>query len=389
VFSASYYNQERVSAGDREISQFPVPNGSLAFRQQPRLERPLHVLRSARHADLHRPGSRLDLATNVGAGTLFYDPTNPTGGASTFHRFGLADRFNFAPYNLVLTPSERKAIFTSLRYNLSDDTSWYIKGLYNKRESKNQAAPEPIVLGPDNGTGTLSDRIVISRLNPFNPFGIDLDPNVNFYNLGRRPVEGGPRIFVQDVDTYYFGTGSKATSASWDRPWSWDLNFSKSESKAEQQFFNGYNLRRMQIALGDPAICAANPGCTPLNCSAAAGTITQPMLDWIRFTTKDSGKQELTTFSGNITGDLFEMPAGPLGFAAGAEYRDYSGSFTPDQARIAGESQDSAAGRDQGQLRREGDLRRGQHPDRGRRRVREEARPEPRRALLGLQHVRR
>src|SRR6185369_8711036 len=182
----------------------------------------------------------------------------------------------------------------------------------------------------------------------FNPFGIDLDPSFNFFNLGRRPVEGGPRIFVQDVDTYYFGTGLEGNINFMDRPWSLDVNFSKSESDAEQTFYNGFNLRRMQLALGDPAICAANPGCVPLNLfgglgANGQGTITQEMLDFVRFTTKDSSKQELTTFSGNVTGDLFELPAGPLGFASGVEYRKYAGSFTPDQARIAGESQDSAA----------------------------------------------
>jgi iron complex outermembrane receptor protein len=205
------------------------------------------------------------------------------------------------------------------------------------------------VLGPFNGTGTLSDRIVISALNPYNPFGIDLDPATNFGNYGRRPLEAGPRIFNQTVDTYYFNTGLEGSFGFGDRSYSWDVYYSKSESDAEQQFFNGFNLRRMQLALGDPAICAANPGCVPLdlwggvNADGTGGTLTPEMLNWVRFTTKDSGKQSLEVWSGNLTGDLFDMPAGPVGFAFGAEYRDYAGEFQPDAARIAGESQDSAA----------------------------------------------
>jgi iron complex outermembrane receptor protein len=67
------------------------------------------------------------------------------------------------------------------------------------------------------------------------------------------------------------------------------------------------------------------------------------MLAWVRYTTKDSSKQSLEVASGNITGDLFSLPAGPVGFAGGYEYRKYSGQYDPDQTRTVGESQDSAA----------------------------------------------
>jgi iron complex outermembrane receptor protein len=349
VFSASYYEQKRISAGDRSISRLPIPdeeNGP--FFGSSRNEGGRWTFCDPRISP--NCDDFLDITLNQPVpGTPVYNPNNPTSGTSTFHPFGGADRFNYAPYNLVLTPSERKSVFASIRYNITDNVTWSTKALYNKRESTNQAAPEPIVLGPVNGTGTLSDRIVISALNPYNPFGIDLDPAFNFGNYGRRPLEAGPRIFNQDVDTYYFNTGFEGTFGFGDRSYSWDVYYSKSESDAEQQFFNGFNLRRLQLGLGDPAICAQNPGCVPIdlwggvNRDGTNGSLTPEMLAWARFTTKDSGKQELDVWSGNVTGDLFDMPAGPVGFAVGAEYREYAGEFIPDQARIVGESQDSAA----------------------------------------------
>ena len=52
----------------------------------------------------------------------------------------------------------------------------HAKMLYNNRQSANQAAPEPIFVGPYAGTGGIADTIMISAANPYNPFGIDLIP---------------------------------------------------------------------------------------------------------------------------------------------------------------------------------------------------------------------
>ena len=76
-----------------------------------------------------------------------------------------------------------------------------LKALYNRRNSKNQAAPLPLFVGPDAGNGNLLDTISISATNPFNPFGVTLDAT-NYSFIGRRFVENGPRRYSQSVDTY-------------------------------------------------------------------------------------------------------------------------------------------------------------------------------------------
>ena len=118
-----------------------------------------------------------------------WNPADPASG--TYHDFTGADRFNYAPFNLLLTPSKRKSMFARVRFELTDSVSLYAKGLFNNRTSRNQAAPEPIFVGPCAGTGGLADTISISALNPFNPFGIDLDAASNFGFVTRRPIEVG------------------------------------------------------------------------------------------------------------------------------------------------------------------------------------------------------
>jgi iron complex outermembrane receptor protein len=67
------------------------------------------------------------------------------------------------------------------------------------------------------------------------------------------------------------------------------------------------------------------------------------MLDFVTFTQRDSSEQRLWDVSANVTGNLFELPGGPLGLAFGAEHRDQRGSFRPDPIVAAGEGSDISA----------------------------------------------
>merc|ERR1711976_860702 len=85
----------------------------------------------------------------------------------------------------------------------------------------------------------------------------------------------------------------------------------------------------------------SSDGCVPLNLFGGAtalyeGSITQEMLDYITFTAQDAAGTSLESYHANITGDLFELPAGYLAFAAGYEKRWQSGYDQPDALIAAG-----------------------------------------------------
>ncbi len=346
MFVASYYEQKDISSGSWEQSAFPQPNAGIGAGSsgipQGRFvfcdpSRPTGQAGSCASGDFY------DVTLNSGTTTPVWDPANPTGGATTYHAFGGADRFNYAPFNLLLTPTERKSLYTSMLYEVTDDVEVHIKALYNNRTSTNQAAPEPMFVGPSAGTGGLADTISISAANPFNPFGIDLDAGSNLAVVTRRPIEVGPRIFDQDVDTWYVNVGAEG-DLDFGRGYTWTVDLSTSENKADQTFQNGYNLAKMKLALGDPTVCAQVAGCTPLDLfGGQARPMTQEMIDYIRTTQIDSSEQTLDLITANITGDLFDIGDRAVAFAAGYEHRRYEGKFDPDPLRQTGESQDSFA----------------------------------------------
>ncbi len=68
----------------------------------------------------------------------------------------------------------------------------------------------------------------------------------------------------------------------------------------------------------------------PINIFGGPDGFTAEMADFASFTAQDTLYKKLYDYTANITGDLFELPAGPLGFAAGYEYRREFGSDQPD-----------------------------------------------------------
>lgn len=50
------------------------------------------------------------------------------------------------------------------------------------------------------------------------------------------------------------------------------------------------------------------------------------MLNFIAYTQIDTSENELKDVTANITGDIVDLPAGPLAFAVGIEHREQEGS---------------------------------------------------------------
>ncbi|WP_425603376.1 TonB-dependent receptor [Luteimonas endophytica] len=336
----SHVDQGVVYSRTREQSRFPVPGTGVAFGSSGtpngrfRFLDPSCPLVDHDNDPATPPINLCDITTPNG--TSFPDGVDYP---EDFIAFGPENLFNFSEYNLLMTPSERTGVFGQFRFDINPGLQWYAKALYNRRESTNQAAPEPIFLGPSAGTGNpLADEITISALNPYNPFGFDLVSGENLLLLTRRPVEGGPRVFEQEVDTTYFNTGLVGSFDVRDTIWFWDVNAAYSKNKAQQTNYGSYNIFNIALALGDPADCAAVTGCVPMNIFGGPGTLTPEMLAWIQPVVRDESENELTLVSANLSGDLFRMPgeAGYVAFAAGYEYRKYEGRYQPDPITVRG-----------------------------------------------------
>ena len=363
--SLSYVDQGSIDSADREISAFPTPGiGRCTGRCSGGTPQGRFAFFDPNTGFAH------DLALNTGVtGIPRYNPAeNGAQRTDDFHNFSTADRFNFQPFNYIMTPSQRFSVYAQGESKLAEPVTFYLKGLFNNRRSTNRAAPEPLFVGPEagNGVGNLLDVTPIDVTNPYNPFGFTLNTSTNTaaggtdYVLLRRPLEGGPRIFKQDVNTWYLGAGFRGDFQLANRDFFWDVNGVWSRNQADQITNGSYNALKIQNALGPAGRDAAGnlvcgvpngggivaspiPSCVPLNLfggqgANGEGSITQAMLNYIQPTLHDSSEQELKDFTANLTGTIVQLPAGGLDFAVGLEHRKQSGSYQPDAIYVAGES---------------------------------------------------
>jgi iron complex outermembrane receptor protein len=349
IVGASYLDQRTVFSRDREISAFVTPEVGRCT------DRCSGTTPQGRIKYI-RPGETTvnDVTLNDG---VLNDGVTKANVATDYHPFTNDDRFNFADYNLVETPSKRIGAFSSLTYKLLPNINLRGKASFLNRQSLNQAAPEPLAIGPDAGNGNRMDHIKIDANNEFNPFGYTLDSETNLRLITHRPEEAGPRRFEQDVNTFYMSGGLDGHFDVGSQRFTWDATAAYGLNRATQRRKNSFNSLKLEQGLG-PSYqtpdgvwhCGTptNPGdpsCTPINFfggqgPAGTGSLTPEMLAFATFTEHDVSEQTLFDSVANITGNLVKLPAGWLAAAAGVEYRQLSGYYEPDAIVAAGDGAD-------------------------------------------------
>ncbi|MEA3009916.1 MAG: iron complex outerrane recepter protein [Sphingomonadales bacterium] len=339
VVGGNWVKQDGISSADRQISLFPAPGATSCLAGGCSSGTPLgrFIINSG------PPPGRTLIAPVIGRAPTLADYRTYA---------GAADAFNFAPYNFIQTPLERYGVFANARQELGEVAALSLKAVWNRRNSKNQAAPLPLFVGPDSGNGNLLDRITIDATNPFNPFGrlasgrtllTDL-PNgeaANYAFIGRRVVEGGPRRYSQQVDTLYLTGTLDGKFQVGGHDWYWDVNAAYGRNKAKQTVLGNINAANLALALGPVAACTAP--CVPFNIFGGAGSITQAQLDFVSFEQNDTSLQTQWDYTANLSGELFDLPGGAAGFAIGVEHRKQNGRFDPDPVVAQGLGSDIPA----------------------------------------------
>ncbi len=320
-FNVSYVKEDPTMAGDREISKVPVYGTDTGY-----------------NGSSGTPNGRFWF---IGDGAVNNVTTDGNGNLVPWVEPD--SRFNYAPYNYLSTPQERINLYVQGNYEINDYVNVTTEVMYNNRRSSQLLAPTPLFFG-----GFFGDTgFTISADNPWNPTGIDLSTDVPAFSegwlglVGRRMFEAGYRKFAQDVDFYQFNGGFDGEFEVGDRTFYWDVSTIYSRTQQNTITDGLLNMDRVKKAIGDPAECEADGVCVPLNLFGGStdigqGSMTPEMIDYITFTAQDALLSELKGYAANLSGDLFDLPAGTLAFATGYEKRWVYGADQPDALIAAG-----------------------------------------------------
>lgn len=263
--------------------------------------------------------------------------------------------YNFDIVNILVLPLERYSAFTRGNYKVNDSFEFFVQGAYTNYKSATALAPTPVSTGIVNTTSTASalnarsplvapgQRItgfVVPVTNPFLQASPDLVALVNSRTGDDPLLTGSGAAEGVRIGYRFLGTGLREQQLENEviqglaglrgeiaPNWRYEAYYSWGKTVIDQRATGNVNVQRVQQLLEAPdggvSLCAG--GFNPFGIQP----FSQDCVDFV-----DEVGVTKTTFTQKIaqayiTGQLAELPAGPLSVVFGAEKRDFRYEFDP------------------------------------------------------------
>lgn len=239
--------------------------------------------------------------------------------------------YNFAPVNYLQLPLTRRQIAGFGTYDLVEGAAGsaeaYARLSYTTYEAEQQLAATPItgLTVPVTNPNIPADLAAILASRP--------DPGAPF-TFRRRTLESGERIATNNYDVVQGLVGVRGGFAFAQRDWSWDVFASWGRTETTESQLGNISFSRIQGLLDGEDL----PGCPAAEFNPfGLGTISPSCAQAIAIRATNVVEIEQENIVGAVTGPIFELPAGPLQWALGAEYRNTKGEFRPDEFLASGD----------------------------------------------------
>lgn len=308
--------------------------------------------------------------SNVGPGGVFVIGSqtnriiNPDG---TFRAYNAAtDGYNREQYKLLAAPSERYTFAARVNYDVTDNANIFSEVTYTNVLTKGRMEASPMrtdsALGAFTGTGGFYP-IEFMVANPANPadvrrlanplvpaavFAAATNRNANdaisskdlSFLIRTTSFDDGTRTIPTERDNFRVVFGGTVELGS---NWKFDAYYQYGYTKQYNSMTGLANLYNLAEALQaipdvydydndgnrDEAVCvnanARAQGCVPVNVYGlnTNGTtkISPEAIKYLKTSMSHNSKQQMHVAAANLTGTLFQLPAGPVQVAVGAEYR--------------------------------------------------------------------
>ncbi|MBB1472780.1 TonB-dependent receptor [Luteimonas sp. MC1782] len=352
TFSAEYAKEDPVWAKDRDFSAFGNSGPAFPGSGWSAVSQNGVWLGNVNDAgDFTDPSCSSGLCTLNAGG----DPRNP----ADYHNLTTAERANSNQQMMLQTGMERRSIFVSGNYDITDDVRFRADLNYNQRTTDQQVAGYP-------GQYGFAMMSADSYFNP-NPTAGDAYWYRRFWEV--------PRTTSSELDTFRTNLALEGALQFGEKFWDWDVGVMTNRNSILKIGHGDASVPALEQALGASYLntatgrvecgTAANPinygtnigsgECIPFNPFvpfgvAGQGSLGNPDLQTFLFPTyHDSGRTETTDYTANLSGSLFSLPAGDVGLAVGVEHRREKGRFVPDAFNQAGISTGLPATTTQGQ----------------------------------------
>jgi outer membrane receptor protein involved in Fe transport len=282
--------------------------------------------------------------------------------------------YNFDAVNILTLPMKRRSFTGKFDYEIGGGVEAFAQVGYTQYNSTTAIAPTPMPTG--NGTqgvgGTdpfgpisalvatgsvITGSLVVPTTNPFIPADLRTLLNSRVGNdpalvnsgatepflMGQRTLPLGLRTNDYENEVVQALLGFRGDIPGL-KNWRWEVYASEGRTEIDQVQGGNVNAQRLQTLLeapdGGASICAG--GYNPFG----RQDISLACQTYLEATTALKQEFEQRIMQAFVSGDTFELPAGPVGLVIGAEYRDFDYTLDPGAAggAIYGFNSQAAAG---------------------------------------------
>lgn len=337
IVGAEYEKEEGLMGRDRAYALDSVSYSQTADAN-PLNQGNLGITRPARSSSV--PGGRF--LSSTAPGYFYYDANGNLARSTSSAVYGYETR----PDLQISAPRESKLFAAKFDFEFSPSVNFFAQAQFSDIDTV-AARGGADTIAYDEVFGLSDEREVgrIPRNNPFVPAQIRALASSSGVQFSRRLTELGNYEVVNDRDTWRAAAGF---NGSFGKDWRWELSYGYGRFRQDQDRTNLVNFENFQQAIQaeyDPAFpgdlsrvrcisaTARAAGCVPINIFGP-NSITPAAADYIRTTMRTIGIVRQDVVQGYLAGSLFELPAGPLSVAVGAEYRhDWQNTVTDDVTR--------------------------------------------------------
>ncbi len=262
-----------------------------------------------------------------------------------------ADNFNTTRQMVFAMPSKLDTIFTKGELQLPYDTRLTTTAMYASRKGVSTTAGYPL-----SSTSQSKYPVYIDKDSYYNPYGnqvagAGLGQDLFFY---RRTIEV-PRVTENTNRTLHIDATLEGSFELRSMPFNWSVGYNHSKVDGDTQATGNLNLLNLKKALGPSfrnasgVIQCGTPGapipladCTPWNILGGPTASTPEALNYVMSVGGYTYGSKVDSATADISGELFQLPAGALGAAVGIEHRTVEGWDLPGQFNRSGFSTDLA-----------------------------------------------
>ncbi|MEQ4576426.1 MAG: TonB-dependent receptor, partial [Gammaproteobacteria bacterium] len=215
--------------------------------------------------------------------------------------------FNQAPYTTLIPSTKRYQAYANGTFRLGDDVEAFGEALYSRIKGVSIFGSSPyftleggrFALDADTGLAEPVSNLLPAS-SPYNPYGVAVPIEYTFFDLGQS-------LKINYSQSYRFLGGLRGRGERWD----WEVAAFTARSDEDERVAAGFaNRWALADALAGGSYDLFDPAATP-----------RSVIDAINLSTLRPARSSLSGVDAKISGSLFELPAGRVGFAAGAEWR--------------------------------------------------------------------